>query len=119
MKLIWLLDWREWEVETKTFDWFDTNMRVSSLQEIYPPKICEFAYVTDGACDMWDIQQTELHMLKVRTTSNLNVVPPRLEDVTSLHTCRIKHATLCRPAGAGLELVSRDANLVAEALRSG
>lgn len=36
-------------------------------QEIYPPKIFEFAYVTDGACDIWDIQQTELLMLKVRT----------------------------------------------------
>lgn len=36
------------------------------LQEIYPPKIFEFAYVTDGACDMWDIQRTELHILKVR-----------------------------------------------------
>lgn len=35
-------------------------------QEIYPPKIFEFAYVTDGACDIWDIQQTELLMLKVR-----------------------------------------------------
>lgn len=36
-------------------------------QEIYPPKVFEFAYVTDGACDTWDIQQTELLMLKVRT----------------------------------------------------
>lgn len=37
-----------------------------SLQEIYPPKIFDFAYVTDGACDVDDIQQTELLMLKVR-----------------------------------------------------
>ncbi|KAM9353568.1 G1/S-specific cyclin-E2 [Symphorus nematophorus] len=36
----------------------------SKIEEIYPPKIFEFAYVTDGACDMWDIQQTELLMLK-------------------------------------------------------
>uniref|UniRef100_A0A3Q3J3F5 Uncharacterized protein n=1 Tax=Monopterus albus TaxID=43700 RepID=A0A3Q3J3F5_MONAL len=36
----------------------------SKIEEIYPPKICEFAYVTDGACDMWDIQRTELHILK-------------------------------------------------------
>lgn len=35
------------------------------LQEIYPPKITDFAYVTDGACDIWDIQRTELHILKV------------------------------------------------------
>ncbi|KAG7233006.1 hypothetical protein INR49_007768 [Caranx melampygus] len=36
----------------------------SKIEEIYPPKIYEFAYVTDGACDMWDIQRTELHILK-------------------------------------------------------
>ncbi|XP_003977729.3 G1/S-specific cyclin-E2 isoform X1 [Takifugu rubripes] len=36
----------------------------SKIEEIYPPKIFEFAYVTDGACDIWDIQQTELLMLK-------------------------------------------------------
>lgn len=38
---------------------------ILSLQEIYPPKVFDFAYVTDGACDVDDIQQTELHMLKV------------------------------------------------------
>ncbi|KAM9723917.1 G1/S-specific cyclin-E2 isoform 2-T2 [Menidia menidia] len=36
----------------------------SKIEEIYPPKIFEFAYVTDGACDVWDIQRTELHVLK-------------------------------------------------------
>ncbi|XP_056142832.1 G1/S-specific cyclin-E2 [Lampris incognitus] len=36
----------------------------SKIEEIYPPKVNEFAYVTDGACDMWDIQRTELVMLK-------------------------------------------------------
>ncbi|KAK2845164.1 hypothetical protein Q5P01_011823 [Channa striata] len=36
----------------------------SKIEEIYPPKIFEFAYVTDGACDIWDIQRTELHILK-------------------------------------------------------
>ncbi|XP_051255328.1 G1/S-specific cyclin-E2 isoform X2 [Dicentrarchus labrax] len=36
----------------------------SKIEEIYPPKLFEFAYVTDGACDIWDIQSTELHMLK-------------------------------------------------------
>lgn len=43
-----------------------SNQTSSSPQEIYPPKIYEFAYVTDGACDMWDIQRTELHILKVQ-----------------------------------------------------
>ncbi|XP_039886468.1 G1/S-specific cyclin-E2 [Simochromis diagramma] len=36
----------------------------SKIEEIYPPKTYEFAYVTDGACDQWDIQRTELHILK-------------------------------------------------------
>ncbi|XP_020789596.1 G1/S-specific cyclin-E2 [Boleophthalmus pectinirostris] len=36
----------------------------AKIEEIYPPKIFEFAYVTDGACDTWDIQKTELHILK-------------------------------------------------------
>ncbi|PWA24976.1 hypothetical protein CCH79_00015462 [Gambusia affinis] len=37
----------------------------SKTEEIYPPKIYEFAYVTDGACNMWDIQRTELRILKL------------------------------------------------------
>ncbi|CAL9705062.1 unnamed protein product [Knipowitschia caucasica] len=36
----------------------------AKIEEIYPPKIFEFAYVTDGACDIWDIQKTELLILK-------------------------------------------------------
>ncbi|KAF0032016.1 hypothetical protein F2P81_016571 [Scophthalmus maximus] len=36
----------------------------SKIEEIYPPKIYKFANVTDGACNMWDIQRTELHILK-------------------------------------------------------
>uniref|UniRef100_G3Q0P6 Cyclin E2 n=1 Tax=Gasterosteus aculeatus aculeatus TaxID=481459 RepID=G3Q0P6_GASAC len=36
----------------------------AKIEEIYPPKITDFAYVTDGACDIWDIQRTELHILK-------------------------------------------------------
>uniref|UniRef100_A0A1A8M6Y2 Cyclin E2 n=2 Tax=Nothobranchius pienaari TaxID=704102 RepID=A0A1A8M6Y2_9TELE len=44
----------------------------SKIEEIYPPKIYEFAYVTDGACDMWDIQRTELQILK---TLDWNLCP--------------------------------------------
>ena len=36
-----------------------------SLQEIYPPKLSEFAYVTDGACTENEILDEELLMLKV------------------------------------------------------
>ncbi|XP_068180070.1 G1/S-specific cyclin-E2 [Antennarius striatus] len=44
----------------------------AKVEEIYPPKMLEFAYVTDGACDVWDIQQTELLILKAL---NWNLCP--------------------------------------------
>lgn len=37
----------------------------AKMEEIYPPKIAEFAYVTDGACDEADIQMQELGILQV------------------------------------------------------
>ncbi|XP_037909397.1 G1/S-specific cyclin-E isoform X3 [Hermetia illucens] len=36
----------------------------AKVEEIYPPKIGEFAYVTDGACQEEDILQQELLLLK-------------------------------------------------------
>ena len=39
---------------------------ISSFQEIYPPKVSEFAYVTDGACTVSNILDTELIICKVR-----------------------------------------------------
>ncbi|KAJ8291033.1 hypothetical protein GJAV_G00020650 [Gymnothorax javanicus] len=36
----------------------------SKIEEIYPPKLHEFAYVTDGACDEDEILEMELIMLK-------------------------------------------------------
>jgi cyclin E len=36
----------------------------SKIEEIYPPKVSEFAYVTDGACTEDDIQTKELVILK-------------------------------------------------------
>lgn len=45
------------------------------LKEIYPPKMFEFAYVTDGACDVLDIQRTELHIL---TVCQLSFPPERI-----------------------------------------
>lgn len=35
------------------------------MQEIYPPKLAEFAYVTDGACSETEILEQELVILKV------------------------------------------------------
>lgn len=35
------------------------------FQEIYPPKLSDFAYVTDGACSDAEILNQELVMLKV------------------------------------------------------
>jgi len=36
----------------------------AKLEEIYPPKLQEFAYVTDGACNEEEILQMELEILK-------------------------------------------------------
>ncbi|KPP74030.1 G1/S-specific cyclin-E2-like [Scleropages formosus] len=36
----------------------------SKIEEIYPPKLHEFAYVTDGACDEEEILEMELIVLK-------------------------------------------------------
>ncbi|XP_034097848.1 G1/S-specific cyclin-E isoform X1 [Drosophila albomicans] len=36
----------------------------AKVEEIYPPKICEFAYVTDGACTERDILQHEKILLQ-------------------------------------------------------
>ena len=38
---------------------------VNILQEIYPPKVGDFAYVTDGACSVANIIETELVICKV------------------------------------------------------
>ena len=39
------------------------------LQEIYPPKLAEFAYVTDGACTVDEITRQELLILQVTQLS--------------------------------------------------
>ena len=36
----------------------------SKIEEIYPPPVKEFAYVTDGACTIEDIKLTELDIVK-------------------------------------------------------
>lgn len=37
----------------------------AKVEEIYPPKIAEFAFVTDGACSENEILDMELVILKV------------------------------------------------------
>ena len=37
----------------------------AKLEEIYPPKLVDFAYVTDSACTEVEIREMELIMLKV------------------------------------------------------
>jgi cyclin E len=36
----------------------------AKIEEIYPPKLPEFVYVTDGACSYEEIQSMELVVLK-------------------------------------------------------
>lgn len=49
---------------------------VLSLQEIYPPKVSEFAYVTDGACTVANILDTELIICKVRLWNENTLILP-------------------------------------------
>ncbi len=44
-----------------------------SVQEIYPPKAHDFAYVTDGACSVADLLDTELIICKVRDPAEIDV----------------------------------------------
>ena len=49
----------------------------AKLEEIYPPKLAEFAYVTDSACTEMEMREMELMMLKVNlalSSLNLRVV---------------------------------------------
>ena len=45
----------------------------AKLEEIYPPKLSEFAYVTDGACTESEILDKELVMLKVSSMCKLHI----------------------------------------------
>ena len=45
----------------------------AKFEEIYPPKLQEFAYVTDGACTEKDILQLEIVMLEVSVLNTLSV----------------------------------------------
>lgn len=54
-------------------------------QEIYPPKLHEFAYVTDGACEEEAILEMELVMLKVR-----HLLCPNLHCTNSVVTHDLK-----------------------------
>ena len=44
---------------------FNKVMTYIALQEIYPPKVNDFAYVTDGACSTQQILDAELNICKV------------------------------------------------------
>ncbi|ERE60785.1 G1/S-specific cyclin-E1-like protein, partial [Cricetulus griseus] len=57
----------------------------SKLEEIYPPKLHQFAYVTDGACSGDEILQMELMMMKAGYTLiplSLSALKWRLSPMT-------------------------------------
>lgn len=45
----------------------------AKVEEIYPPKVTEFAYVTDGACTESAILEHEMSVLSVRTMLQCNI----------------------------------------------
>lgn len=54
----------------------------SKVEEIYPPKLTEFAYVTDGACSEEDILQQEILLLQ---SLNWNVSPVTIMGWLSIY----------------------------------
>lgn len=44
------------------------------MEEIYPPKLTEFAYVTDGACTDEDLLDMEKILLMVITQNNNYII---------------------------------------------
>lgn len=48
------------------------NTRSPIFQEIYPPKLHQFAYVTDGACTEDEIISMELIIMKVILKSGIS-----------------------------------------------
>lgn len=52
-------------------EWRASNAQFPAPQEIYPPKVTEFAFVTDGACCVADILEMELLICKVRPIFSL------------------------------------------------
>lgn len=53
------------EVLHSFFKVLSLSFNAFTLQEIYPPKLSEFAYVTDGACQESEILDKELIILTV------------------------------------------------------
>lgn len=47
-------------------------MIAAKVEEIYPPKVSDYAYVTDGACSSQDILSTEMNILAVSQMEFLN-----------------------------------------------
>ena len=59
----------------------------SKLEEIYPPKLSEFSYVTDGACTDDEILMQELVMLKVGIVDRAPPPPHSWMDAPSHAVC--------------------------------
>ena len=58
----------------------------AKLEEIYPPKLAEFAYVTDSACTETEMREMELMMLKVFYSSDLFITTKIKETAMGIVT---------------------------------
>lgn len=71
----------------------------AKLEEIYPPKLSEFSYVTDGACTDDEILIEELLMLKVGINTlfmqtNVHMMIHPSHDNHTHNTAYPSHTTL-------------------------
>ena len=70
----------------------------AKIEEIYPPKLQEFAFVTDGACSEDEIMQMELVVLKGLNWGLSPMTPNRwmktyMQVSYNSYTCEIKKET--------------------------
>lgn len=81
----------------------------SKVEEIYPPKLSTFAYVTDGACTEADIVASELLIMK---TLNWNLTPITPCNWVNVYLQILSHSkNSLRPAPTGTRTSPRSRSI--------
>ena len=86
------------------------------LQEIYPPKLSEFAYVTDGACTENEILGEELLMLQVTNPPSCIFHWIKCLDCMFFYFALSTHTTLYFSTGFKLEFITDHSQLMVKYL---
>lgn len=87
------------------------------FQEIYPPKVHQFAYVTDEACTLEEILSMEIIIMEVKTNKRSRLLDGFISP--GVHRQYWPFALMVLPTEAGLVSDSADAHLLAQCLHAG